>query len=395
MKVTFIFPGSYPYGRSAPRRAHLLCKGLVENGIEVLMLITGPTEEKENKYNLIPNGYFEGVEFKYIGGKVIRNENLFIRQMAKIRCILLLFINILTNKYKSDFLIVLGASFDYRMMLPVLARFTKTKSVLEINEYPLVTRQETPVVKIKRWILFHFVFHFYDGFVSISNGLYNLVNTYKSSKGESIIIPIIAKNIDRGEKYPNPVESPYIFHAGSLIEQKDGILGMIEAFGLAKRNLSVPLKFVFTGGIDNSPQKSEILKMIDKYELNNDIIFTGFLMDGDLDLYFRNSSLAIINKGETLQNQYCFASKTAEYLAYSIAVITTNVGEAGFYFIDSENAYVIIPNNPQLLADKIIQAFTNTVERERIAVNGKRLFDLCFDYKVQCKRLCDFLVSLI
>lgn len=395
MKVTFVFPGPYPSGRVTPRRAHLLCKGLLENGIDVLMLIPGPTEKNGHIFNSEPDGNFEGVKYHYLGSKVIRNENIIIRQLTKVWCYSLLFFNLMVNKYNTDFLVVLGASFDYRILLPWILKLTRIKSILEINEYPLVTRRNKLTTRLKRWIIFNLVFPLYDGFIPISTELDILAKTCKSMKATSIIIPIIGRQISsiRKNNTANPVNCKYIFHAGSLLEQKDGILGMIKAFGIAKQHLSMPLKFVFTGNIENSPHKDEIQNLIDEYHLKGDITFTGFLPDDQLDLYFRYASMAIINKGRTLQNKYCFASKAAEYLAYSIAVITTKVGDIKFYLTDGNNAYVIQPDDPKLLAEKIAQAFNNNAERERIAIGGKGVFDLNFDYKIQGRRLSQYLIS--
>jgi len=397
VKVTFIFAGSYPYGQIQPKRAHLLCKSLVEEDIEVLMIITQPTERKDNVYNVIPQGSFEGVKYMYIGGSTIRKESLIFRIFDTLYCRFILFFSLLFNSFKSDFVIVLGASFDFRILLPALLKLTKSKSILEINEYPLVNKRNNNRTKLLRGILFNLIFPLYDGFIPISTELEKLISDYKSTRAKSIIIPILGRTVERNkeQKKTRPIESFYIFHAGSLFESKDGILGMIKAFGQAKDRIPYPVKLVLTGSINRSPHKNEIENLITKYELVNDIIFTGFLSEDELDVYFTFASLAIINKKLNLQNQYCFASKLAEYMAYSIPVITTNVGDASLYLKDNVDSYFIYEDSTDILADKIVEFFNEiNASRSQVASNAKKTFETHFNYETHRKPLVRFLFSL-
>jgi glycosyltransferase involved in cell wall biosynthesis len=395
MKVVFIYPGPYPYGPKVHRktRAHLLFKGLIENNVDVLMLLTQPTENRNKIYNQ-PRGNFEGVNYEYIGGNNIRSENIIKRQLVKIKCIFLLFYNIIVNYYKADIIVLLGASFDYRILIPIIGRLCRIKTILEINEFPLVNRENTFIVKIKRYILFNIIFPLYNGFIPISSSLNDLISIYKKNKAQTIIIPIIGENILNTSNTEIKKGIPYIFHAGSLLENKDGVLGMISAFGIAKNKITIPIRFILTGKLENTPQQNKIKEIIDKFDLSKDIVFTGFLSDKEIDRYFRSASLAIINKNDNIQNRYCFASKISDYLAYSIPVITTRVGEVEHYFIDGVNSYLVNPNDHQDIAKKIIRAFSDENERKMIGENGKKLFDENFDYRVQGIRLSQFFLEL-
>ena len=188
------------------------------------------------------------------------------------------------------------------------------------------------------------------------------------------------------EKYCIPDRSdeapiPYIFHSGTLSEQKDGILGMIEAFGIATRKLNFPIMFISTGMKEKSPNKEDINRLIVEFHLETSVIFTGYLSEGDLRDYLSKASLVVINKYRTQQNKYCFSTKLGEYLAASKPVIITNIGEAMNWLSDNQNAYIVEPENTSALAERIIEAFSDNQKRCLIAQNGFNTCKNSFDYK--------------
>ena len=90
------------------------------------------------------------------------------------------------------------------------------------------------------------------------------------------------------------VKTPYIFHCGTLQEQKDGILGMIEAFGKAvMKNESI--RFICTGYIEQSPNSEEIRALIEKYGIHDKLTFVGYLSLSELRNYLSRAALVIIN----------------------------------------------------------------------------------------------------
>ena len=162
-----------------------------------------------------------------------------------------------------------------------IAHGKKVKFVRDLCELPYGTSKETnSKVKWRNYTLTR-QFPKCDGFIAISDSL---------------------------------VDIPYIFHSGTLTEQKDGILGMIEAFGMALQKLSMPIMFISTGNKESSPHREAINELIEKYHLEKKLVFTGYLSETELKEYLSKASLVIINKYETQQNKYCFSTKLAEYM---------------------------------------------------------------------------------
>jgi glycosyltransferase involved in cell wall biosynthesis len=192
------------------------------------------------------------------------------------------------------------------------------------------------------------------------------------------------------EDHSSEAEIPYIFHSGTLFEQKDGILGMLEAFGKATQKLDKNIHFISTGTPNKSPHYHDIERIIKDYQIEDKVTFTGYLSNEELKDYLSKASLVIINKYPNQQNTYCFSTKLGEYLAAGKPVIITKVGEAMNWLKDGENAYIIEPNDTELLAQTIVNAINNPENRNKIALNGQKICKECFDYRNYGKKLLHF-----
>ena len=234
-----------------------------------------------------------------------------------------------------------------------------------------------------------------DGIISISDTLMNLAKTYTLPSCKHLKVPILVDF----NKYHLPnnsslAEIPYIFHSGTLFQQKDGILGMIESFGKAVAKINRPVKFISTGNIEKSPHRDEILTLITRYSLEDKVLFTGFLSDEQLKDYLSKATMVIINKYRTQQNNYCFSTKLGEYLAASKPVIITRVGEAMHWLKENESAYIIEPEDTDALAATIEHVFSHPQEARLIGEAGQKVCRECFDYRVWGKQIVQFFNTL-
>lgn len=397
MKVYIISKEPFPNGMAATNRIICYAKAIISAGVKCEVLIYTRTESYGRKIkNTIGEGYFEGIPYRYMGKTPIRSKNIFIKQIDdKFDAYRL--ISFLNNKLqKGD--IVLGYlghySFFINKVIDVIHK-KGAKFVRELCELPYATKKESKRNILLRKKVFLKQFPKCDGFIAISEALCNIANRYKSSKAKIIKIPILVdyKKYDLDDDSIN-TDIPYIFHSGTLYEQKDGILGMIEAFGIASKKSLSPIRFILTGKKEDSPHFIQLNYLINKYQLNDKIQFTGYLSEHDLRTFLSKASLVIINKYVTEQNKYCFSTKLAEYLAAGKPVIITNVGEAINWLKNNESAYIVEPENTSCLAEKIIQAFTNNNERNNIAKQGKIVCKDNFDYRIYGTKLLAFFQSI-
>ena len=397
MKVYILTREPFPNGMAATNRIKCYAKAILEKGVPCEVLICTRTEVygKAPK-NTIGEGVFENIPYKYIGGTPLRGSNIVLRQINdridKMRTMQYLF------KHLKEDDIVFGYCGVFPHFINMIIRITHMRKAFyfrDLCELPYGTSQETDRnIKLRKFTLFK-QFPLCDGFIAISDALVTLAEKYKRTNAKVLKVPILVDF----EKYcltdqSNKVDIPYIFHSGTLYEQKDGILGMIEAFGIALRQIPFPIRFISTGKPENSPHKEAIYGLIEKYQLKDKLLFTGYLSESELKDYLSKASLVIINKYDTQQNKYCFSTKLAEYLAASKPVIITKVGEAMNWLTNDKDAYIIETQRIDALAEKIVEAFTDVQKRYAIAENGFKTCKSSFDYRNYSKQLIEFFTQI-
>lgn len=396
MKVYIITGEPFPNGMAATNRIKCYAWALLSQDIDVEVLIFRRTEVIGSMLgNKKAIGEFKGINYRYIGKTPIRSKNpivwRIVEKMDYHRTIM--YLN--KNLKKGDVVIFYcSPQLDLTLRIINKTRHSGAKFVRDLCELPFGTGEETSKNVNLRNRTYTDQFPLLDGIISISEALSALAAKYVS-KDKITKIPILVDyDSYKMEDSSSKAETPYIFHSGTLYEQKDGILGMLEAFGMAVKRITIPLEFILTGTKEKSPHAKEIDEIISKYDLGNRVKFTGYLSNDELKSYLSKASLVIINKYETQQNVYCFSTKLGEYLAASKPLIITNVGEAMNWLKDKKSAYIIPPKDKQALANAIVKAVENPIERKRIGLNGQDVCKNSFDYRVWGKTLVDFLMKI-
>lgn len=380
MKVFIITKVSFPYGWAATNRIKCLAKSFIEGGADCRVVVFGRNSSKET---VAAKGIFEGIPYEYIGSSTIRKSGNIRGRLQAFGLQIHLLFYLAKNLCKGDYVCsYINKNNFFRRVLISLTHWRKSFFISELCELPYGTGKETDDAKKGRKYEFDKLFPLYDGVIAISDALKDLAGNYCSPRCVIAKVPILVEF----EKYDMPDKSkeadyPYIFHSGTLYEQKDGILGMIEAFGLAHKKLSIPPHFILTGQKESSPHCREIEKLIKQYRIEDYVHFVGYLSHEELKDTLSKASLVIINKYPTQQNIYCFSTKLGEYLAAGKPTIITNVGEAMNWLTDKEDCVVVEPNNVDVLSDAIVEAFNHPEEMSRLGDNARQTCRRAFDYR--------------
>lgn len=398
MKIYIVTRIPFPNGMAPANRIKCYAKAIKSQGVDVEILVYTRTEAYgSNPKNTCGNGFFDNIPFKYIGGTPFRNRNVIIRRYYDYKdkkdCLKYLKKNLIE---KDIVLGYNGQDVDYTLQLIDTAHSCNALFIRDLCEFPYGTGVETPNTKKNREKVITIQAPKCDGYICISKALYDYITPHTSASAINIIVPILVdyKQYELEDKSAN-ASFPFIFHAGTLTEQKDGVLGMLEAFGNALHLLPQNVKFVLTGNLENAKAVNEIKSIIDKFSMKDRILFTGYLSDDDLKKYLSEASLVIINKYVTRQNEYCFSTKLGEYLAAAKPVIITKVGEAMNWLKEDISAYMVEPGSTKQLTHAIVDAFSDNDKRKRIAESGRELCQQCFDYKQWGKVLVDYFTNCI
>ena len=392
MRIIFILDNLYPNGRASAARVREYGKGFVENGINTIVWMPAPRQPYTDKGIMNPKskGIDEnGVEYEYISGASKRHRNIFVRQLQDFYGYFSTLCRIIRKCGKDDCVVIYEGSPRWFKLCVLAARIASARCGIELNELPYGTSKETEKTKAKRKVMLNDIFPKLDFVWAISESLCQLA-IENAPQAKVIKVPIIVEGQLEGNDFPEQT-LPYIFHSGTLYEQKDGICGMLEAFGLACKSLKEPVKYILTGNLSDSPHSEELKSIIRKYNIEDKVEFVGYLNLPTLRKYQKNCFLTIINKYDTQQNRYCFSTKLSEYLSFSRPVITTTVGEANNYLKDGVNAFIVEPHRPDLISEKIIYAFNHPEETRKIGEEGHRLTEKEFDCIYQTKRIIEVL----
>ncbi|MBQ8453734.1 MAG: glycosyltransferase family 4 protein [Bacteroidaceae bacterium] len=397
MKVYILTGEPFPNGMAATNRIKCYARAIKEGGIDCEVVIFRRTERYGVKpKNIDGQGKTEGgIPYRFIGGTPLRGSNVFKRQIDDQLDIFRTKQYLQHNLRKGDVLFFfMGYYIELMLNLMKIAHDVGAFCVRDFCELPFGTGAETKKAIRLREKTYKEQFPKIDGVISISEALLNVAKTYTSPKCKHIKVPIMV-DYDHYEldKSANTT-IPYIFHAGTLYEQKDGILGMIEAFGMALQQLSFPVKYILTGRIEEASHPKELKETINKYQLTNSLEFVGYLTSNQIKDYLKYASLVISNRPRSKQDYYGFSTKVGEYLASGTPLITTNWGEAVYWLKDGISAYIIEPEDKDALAQAIIRVFCHPEEAKQIGLAGQEVCRKNFNYKVWSQPLVNFMFQL-
>lgn len=390
MKVYIITKEPFPNGMASTQRIKCYARAIEPyvDKIEILVYI-------RTEHGIINNSKVSGVlgdniPFKYLPKQTMESDNILLKCFHYIFDRFLLLIFLLKNLEKGD--VVFGyvnSDVRFSLLLIKVIHLLGCVYVRDLCEIPYGTGIESKSNVIKRKITYKKQFPLLDGVVSISDNLTALFKKY-NKHSEVLKVPIMVDFDSSNLEDASSEEKPFIFHCGTLYEQKDGILGMIEAVCMAnlKRENKIILKC--TGMLKKSPHANQIQAIINNYNASDSVQFVGYLSDEELKENLAKASLVIINKYVNQQNTYCFSTKLAEYMAASKPIIITNVGEAMNWLTNNENAVIIPSGNVSVLANTINLVIDDLGFRKRIAKNANLYCQKHFDYKCYGKILVDY-----
>ena len=397
MKIYIVTKEPIPNGMAATSRIKCYARAICEGGLECEIVVCGCTESNPQKVkNTEAKGLYEGVPFRYIGGTTSDFSPRHIRILAQAIRFYKTGLYLRRNLQKGDVLFLyMGGKVVRMMRLMKVAKSKGAFCVRDLCELPYGTGEETKQAIRMRKITLEKQFPQLDGIVSISDALLDLAKNNTLPNCKHIKVPIMLEYEHYGiDERPETPEVPYIFHAGTLYQQKDGILGMIEAFGIAKQKINIPLKYVLTSQINDSSHPKELREIINKYHLENSIEFVGYLKREQIKNYLAKASLVISNRPKTQQDYYGFSTKVGEYLASGTPLLMTNWGEAVNWLENKKSAFIVEPEDVDALAEAIVNIFDNMDESKKIGLAGQETCRQCFDYRNWSKPLVDFFQQL-
>lgn len=393
MKVFLVTKEGFPHGMAASKRIMCYAKGWISQGIDCEVVVYTRSEVYGKKpKNTKGSGMVDGiVPFRYIKGTPLRESNVLARRWNDYLDRVRLKKYLLANLQKGDMVFAYNGNDSYSKDILKIAHSCGAAYAQELCELPFGTAEVTPALKKKRQKFEKTLMPLLDGMISISDALTDYARQHCSPECIITKVPILVNYEEYVQSDQSEgIEPPYIFHSGTLFQQKDGFLDMLKAFGMAARQLTFDVRFVSTGKVEGSRHEAEIKRIIKEYDITDKVTFTGYLSNEELRRRLAKAAFVVINKLTTKQNKYCFSTKLGEYMAASKAIITTRVGESMNWLTHEKDAYIIEPDNVNELSQAMVRLFQDVELRTKLGQEAEKTCDKSFSIMNNSLILSDF-----
>lgn len=208
-----------------------------------------------------------------------------------------------------------------------------------------------------------------DGILTISKySKQTIIEKYKVSAGKIEVTYLNSDGVfdlpiseEKKREVKGKIGAEYIFYPANTWPHKNH-LNLLKAYSILKEQYHTKLKLVFTG--DSKQRKKDIDQYIVENNLDDDIIYLGYLPQEDMPYVFANATIMAfpsVFEG--------FGIPLVEAMKAHVAVACSNCGsipevaeEAALYF----DAY-----NPQDIAEKLHRLEEDGVLREQLIQKGE------------------------
>ena len=382
---------------AATNRIISYARGITELSHHVKVLCLRPTEPESGPvYNSNIQGEYSGIHFEYLSGTTIwpskKTMKLFyvikgyynstkliyeFNKINNINCLLLV-----SNRAVNIILFFL------------LSRILKIPYVQEKSEYPFVLLNKTLRGRMYAYFYVNYIYKLFDGMIIMTNPLLEYFKSRVRKNAKLIVVPMTVEPERFTGNTSKIIESSrYIAYCGSLAGNKDGIPILIDAFKRIADKFEDVKLYIIGNGAD-SDDLDKLKAQVSRLNLEGKVVFTGKVHRDDIPHYLCNATALALARPSGLQSHGGFPTKLGEYLSTGNPVAVTNVGEISRYLTDGVNAFIAEPDSVTAFAEKLDYILSNAAIADKIGLSGREVVLSTFTYKVQSKRIVEFIAQL-
>ncbi|MDO6809969.1 glycosyltransferase [Zobellia galactanivorans] len=384
--IVFLGTSGFPYGLAAVQRTILMGKALLSENCKVTVVCRKGTYGPYEHDGFDNNGNFEGIDYTYTSGTVIKPKSFFRRNLLKIKGIYgeFKYLQLLKKNDNIDLALVSNMKALHLFRYLFFSFFFRIPVILNLVEMPNAMQERTKLSeKVNDYIVSRWLYKYFDGALPISDKLMDYYKIIARSR-PSMKLPILCDY----EKFnlPKKMENPYFLYCGSV-----NYMGVIDFVLECYKKLEVhhvEMYMIVSGGSKEATKELQD-KINRQFEGSPVKLFSNIPYLQLVHLY--NHAIALlIPLRPTLQDASRFPHKIGEYLASGNPVITTDVGEIKNYFKDGETALVAEEYSILSFTEKMSFVLKEPDRARAIGINGKELGLKEFDYKVHGLRMRRF-----
>jgi len=255
----------------------------------------------------------------------------------------------------------------------IISKIIRAKIVYQYVEVRSSQNRNGMYHKINGFLCDRFGYKFFDGVISISTYIDNMVKTL-SPVLPTIKVPPIC-NIGYYDVFkPLSIKEPYIMFCGSS-DYLEVINLIIDSYRLSEISKKHKLILVLSG---SEKSKNQV-----KTYANGDAEIKSALQYKDLITLYLGASALLIPLRNTIQDVARVPNKICEYTACKGLIITTNNGEIPYFFKDEKNALIAKDFSVEEISKKL-----NLV----LKMNNQEIFQMKEEAYQVCKSFFDISV---
>lgn len=372
-KIAIVITLPVPSGQASVNRILSYAKGLVECGdiVDILSSGVAPT----GKQHVLIDGI--GV---YNLGEGKSTSALFKALMAIRK-------QLKTGKYD----VVISATNSLLLIYPLYfcCKAIGAKFAQEKSEFPFVLMKKGLVRKL--WAAFYVntTYKLMDGLIVMTHPLmeYFRGKARKDCKFIEMPMTVDSTRFDI-EKHHDETLGDYVAYCGDMSGNKDGVANLIEAFSYVEQERP-DVKLVLIGGTTQPAEFEKLKQRVKELNLNR-VVFYGRAERSQMPQLLKNAKVLALARPSSLQSTGGFPTKLGEYLSTGNPVVVTAVGDIPQY-LNERNAFVIEPDNNEVFGKTILKVLSDYSRAMEIGAEGKRTAEAVFNYKVQSRRLHEFI----
>jgi glycosyltransferase involved in cell wall biosynthesis len=199
------------------------------------------------------------------------------------------------------------------------------------------------------------------------------------------------------ERFSNPIpnslelKKPYLAFVGNMDNSKDGVDVLINSFHLISNKFKDFNLYLIGSWNYDTPLHLDLIKDL---KLEDRVFWMGEFPRDIIPSILTNASLLVMPRPQSKQAQGGFPTKLGEYLASSVPVCATTVGEIPDYLEDNFSVFFAKPGSVNSFANAMERALANPELSKKVGLEGRKVAEQQFNKDIQAKMLYDFLKTI-
>ena len=379
-----ITSSNFPRGSASANYLNLFCRGIVLSGsdIEVYILkgfFLGGRKTDDSRVNVTD---YE-VKYTYLSF-VNRSQKMVIKITSDIYSFFSLtwLLFSFLNKRKSVNVFAYNNELYHSILLTCFCRLARIKLITFVPEYYDISEFSGGLTKKMRWYGFLLNFYYFNRFsykLIVFSHYIKAKYIEKNYPENRILVQPNLTDFDFWKSDDN--ENVYTIGYCGTLYKKDGIEDLLSAISLLRKRKK-EVTAIIVGDIVNEESIIPSLRNYCKNQgIENAVTFTGLVSHDEVRILLNKCMILAITRPDIVQTIAGFPTKIGEYFACKKIVMSTKIGDVGYYFQDRKEIVFSESGNPQSIANNLEWILNNKEITGQIAEDGYLKADNLLNFK--------------